>query len=382
MKIKEKIRANVSMTAHPKGMQKHFQIQNEIAKNLPKFTSPKNVLIIGGSSGYGLASRLVLANNGAHTISISFEREPNGKKMGSAGFWSDHYFDEKFPNHKTFNVDAFSAETKQMISDYLKETNTKIDLLIYSLAAGVRPKGDQLIKSTLKPIERPYIGKTVDIATNTFKDLTVDVATEEEIANTVYVMGGSDWSKWVDVLKENQLLNPGFKTLTYTYVGGKTTYDIYRGGTIGKAKDDLELTARTLKDNGIEAYVVSAKAITTKASVFIPSMIVYGACLYEVMQKHGVHEDVVTHIHRLFQDMIYGSKIIFDEKQRVRVDNYEMDPKIQAETIKMMQEINEEQLLNSKGYQQFVKEFYQLNGFKFDEIDYEEEIDFNILLNK
>lgn len=380
MVIQEKIRSNVAMSAHPMGMKKYLEDNLNIASKLAKFNAPKNVLILGGSSGYGLALRLLLAENGSNIINVSFERAYDEKKSGSAGYWNNHFYQKHYPNHIDINADAFSIETKNQVIEYCKNNDIKIDLLVYSLATGVRPKDDLIVKSALKPIGKKYTGRTIDLATKSFKDLDLEPANQQEIDDTIYVMGGSDWYDWTELLHQNQVLNTDFKTFSLTYIGGETTYDIYRGGTIGKAKDDLEATVLELnKLDNVTAYVVSAKAITTKASVFIPSMVIYASCLYDVMKLHQCHENVVEHMHRLLKDMLYGENMITDELKRVRVDNLEMQENIQTETINRMKTYSNEEILNSTGYQLFETEFYQMNGFKYNDIDYSQDLDLNSL---
>ncbi len=390
MIIKPSIRSNVFTNAHPHGSEWFIKKQIDEAKNLPNFEGPKTVLIIGGSSGYGLASRIALAfNANANTINVSFEAAPKGKKTGTAGWWNNIFFQQIAKEtgniHKDFVGDAFSDSMKQDVATYIKETFGCVDLIIYSLAAGGRPDNNgNLVRSAIKTIGEAASGQTIDIAKKHVKDLSVEPATQEEIDNTVYVMGGSDWEKWIFTLDEKALLSEKAKTISYTYVGGETTDKIYRSGTLGKAKEDLEHTAKTLnallktKYRG-EALISSSKAVVTKASVFIPQMPIYVSCLYDVMMEEGSHETILEHKHRLFKDMIYGSKRIIDGSERIRIDHAEMEKSVQYKTSKLMHSLDEEALFKRKGTQEFLKDFYQMSGFMFDEVDYDKAVNLEAL---
>ena len=391
MHIEPSIRSNIFLNAHPAGCEKAVVDQIKEIKTKPSFEGPKKVLIIGGSSGYGLASRIALAYGAqSDTINISFETPPKGKRTGTAGWWNNIYFQKHAEElkhiHKDFVGDAFSKEMKQSVIDYIKQTFGKLDLVIYSLAAGARfnEETGNLVKSSIKAIGAPAIGKTIDLADLSVKELEIGVATEEEINDTIYVMGGSAWKDWIDTLVENDLVNPGFKTISYTYIGGPTTDKIYRGGTLGKAKEDLENSASIMNDMLKEKYqgealISSSKAVVTKASVFIPQMPVYVSCLFDVMQRHGVHESILMHKYRLFKDMVYGNMRIIDEKNRIRLDHLEMDPAIQNETIYMMEHLSEEELFKLDGTKIFIHEFNQIHGFGYEEIDYEKDTDLDKL---
>ena len=269
---------------------------------------------------------------------------------------------------------------------YIKKVFGKLDLVIYSLAAGARfnEETSNLVKSSIKAIGSEANGKTIDLSDFTVKDLQIGVASDDEIKDTVYVMGGSAWKSWIHALVENDLVNPGFKTISYTYIGGPTTDKIYRKGTLGKAKEDLEQVAvelnqlLSLKYNG-EALISSSKAVVTKASVFIPQMPIYVSCLFEVMKNNNNHESILSHKYRLFRDMVYGTNRITDDKNRIRLDHQEMNEDIQSETVNLMNLLNEEKLFQLEGTQSFIKEFFQIHGFGFDEIDYQQDTDLEVL---
>jgi len=386
MIIKPSIRSNVFLNAHPKGIQAYIQTLFHEAQSFQKFKGPKNVLIIGGSSGYGLASRVALAvSSGANTLNVSFEGAPSDKRTGTAGFWNNVYFLEEATKLGTKHIDvvadAFSETTKKEVIARIKKEFGKIDLVIYSLAAGARPNPEtgDLVRSALKPIGEPLDGDTIDVATKSLKPLHMDAATEEDIKNTVYVMGGSDWESWITHLDQDNVLDHNLKTISYTYVGSGSMDKIYRAGTIGKAKDDLEATSLRMhawlkeKYHG-ESLISSSKAVVTKASVFIPGITSYIACLFDVMKEKGVHETTLAHKHRLFKDMVYGDLRRVDNLHRIRIDHYEMQEDIQEATLNKLDKA-QANIVDLQGTHDFVREFHHIHGFEFDHVNYEEDID-------
>ncbi len=378
MKIKEAVKANVCLKAHPVGLKKLVDSYFEEMASKSNFEGAKNVLILGGSSGYGLASRIVASEKmQANTYNVCFEVAPEKKRTGSAGYWNVKYFKRNSStNSVDYNVNAFLAEERMKVVNDLKDKGVKIDLVIYSLAAGAKMTPNGLVESSLKPIGKAIDGRTIDIGKNLIKDVHIEPASKEEIDNTVFVMGGSDWFDWIKDLSNAKVLEPGCKTISYTYIGGETTKDIYREGTIGMAKLDLEKTVHKLnKEFDVEAVVVSAKAVATKASVFIPSMPIYAGCLYEVMKKHGSHETITNHIYRLFQEMVYGNDPVIDDENRIRIDHYEMDKTVQKETINLMNTLSNEEILELDGTKEFINEFFSINGFRIDGIDYDSEVE-------
>lgn len=387
MIITPSIRTNFFTNAHPEGCKIQLQQQIDEVKQLEPYDGPKNVLIIGGSSGYGLASRISLAfAANSNTVNVSYESAPRGRRTGSAGYWNNaffqHYANETGNLHKDFIGDAFAYETKQEVMEYIKENLGSLDLIIYSLAAGARKNHEtgETVRSNIKTLGTTTVGKTIDIATMEIQELTIEPGTAQETKDTVYVMGGSDWQDWVMFMKDNGLLNDGFKTIAYTYIGGPTTEAIYRGGTLGKAKEDLEAKAYQMNDvlqkefNG-EALVSSSKAVVSKASVFIPKMPIYVACLFDVMKENKVHETILEHKHRLFKDMVYGSKRITDDEGRIRLDHLEMEASIQKQTEDLMNSLDDEGILTLPGTKTFIEEFYRINGFHIDGVDYDKDID-------
>lgn len=392
MLIKPTIRSNFFTNAHPLGIKKNIKSEIEKTKSFKPFKGPKHVLILGGSSGYGLASRISLAyGSNADTINVSFEREPKGNQTGSAGYWNNAFFQyyakETHHLHKDFNGDAYSLEMKKQVLDYIKEHFKTVDLVVYSLASGVRKdiKTEQIVKSHIKPLGQTAYGKTIDVASEKIIDLNIEPATPQETKDTVFVMGGSDWEDWISFLDEHKVLAKDFKTVSYTYIGGPNTDEIYRKGTLGEAKKDLELKAKQMnkmlkeKYNG-EALISSSKAVVSKASVFIPQMPIYVSCLFEVMKVHGLHETTLEHKYRLFKDMIYGKDRIFDDEQRIRLDHQEMETAIQTETKVLMQTLSDQEILNLAGTKEFLKEFYQINGFQVEGVDYNQDVDLEKLV--
>ncbi len=391
MIIKPSIRGNIFTNSHPIGCQRYVESLISEARTLSNFEGPKKVLIIGGSSGYGLSTRVTLAvNANAETINVSFESRPKGDRTGSAGWWNNLYFQKAFEKsgkiHKDFVGDAFSSEMKQQVMAYIKEKFGKLDLIVYSLAAGARqnPSTGELVRSSLKTIGEPATGKTIDIGEMQIKDIVVSPATEQEIKDTVYVMGGSDWFDWVKLLNDAKLLNQGAKAISYTYIGSKNNAKIYRDGTIGRAKDDLEaagvridqMLKQSIKGEGL---ISVSKAVVTKASVFIPKIAFYVSTMFEVMKKHKVHESTLQHKHRLFKDMVYGQKRLLDEKKRIRVDHFEMQANIQAEIDAMGKQYENESIFKLAGTKQFVDEFHQIHGFRMPGVNYDADVNMDAL---
>ncbi|QMS84722.1 enoyl-ACP reductase FabV [Candidatus Xianfuyuplasma coldseepsis] len=394
MIIRPSIRNNFFTNAHPEGCKITLENQINEAKQQEPFDGPKNVLIIGGSSGYGLASRISLAyGSNANTVNVSFESAPRGKRTGSAGFWNNvffqHFAKETGNIHKDFLGDAFSPETKELVLNYVKDTFDGLDLIVYSLASGVRKNFNtgETVRSSIKSLGEPVVGTTIDIASMTAYELEVLPASEQEVKDTVYVMGGSDWADWVHTFGEAGVLNQGFKTIAYTYIGGPTTENIYRRGSLGQAKEDLEAHAYQMNQklqeqyNG-EALISSSKAVVSKASVFIPQLPIYCACLFDVMKERKIHETILEHKYRLFKDMVYGEQRIIDNKGRIRLDHLEMDPSVQEDVTNRMEHVTKENLFSLQGTKDFIHEFFQINGFNIDSIDYEADVDIDEYVTK
>ncbi|TLG77069.1 enoyl-ACP reductase FabV [Culicoidibacter larvae] len=392
MIIKPTIRMNVAFNAHPLGCKQYVEEQIAYAKTQKPFAGPKKVLILGGSTGYGLSSRIALAvGSNADTINVSYEAGPGGSRTGTAGWWNNVYFEEYAKSAgliaKDFIGDAFSDAARDAVINYIKnEFGGKIDLLVYSVASGKRqdPKTGETYTSSLKVIGEPLTGETIDIGTGNVIERTLEPAEQSDIDNTVKVMGGADWKLWVEALNEAGVLANGFKTVTYSYIGPKATERIYRSGTIGKAKEDMEQTAHGLNSylensvHGMAASVV-CKAVVTRASSVIPIFPMYGAALMKVMKAHNIEEKTDAQIYRFMQEMLYGDKPEIDEAGRYRPDAWEMRPEIQAEVDAILEQVtadNYRQLMDIDG---FIADFMHQNGFGYDNIDYEADLDLETL---
>lgn len=380
IKFEHKMRGNVSFGVNPIGCKQDVLNQIDYVKEQGHYEGPKKVLIIGASSSYGLASRINLAfGAGADTIGVSFEKGPKSERnLGSAGWYNNIYFKQAAEKEgliaKNFVQDAFSHQTKQDVIDYIKaEFGGKIDLVVYSLASGIRinPETGERINSVIKSIGQNVVGPNVNIEKQEFYEQVLEPATEEEIADTVNVMGGEDWLFWMQALKEADVLAEGVQTTNYSYLGSDLNKPYYGDGTLGRAKADCDEKAVHINDlltdiNG-KATIIVATAVTTKASSVIPFFPVYCMGLYRVMADNGTHETPIMHIDRTFRDMVYGDKAEYDELGRLRPDSWELDPEVQAQTEALIKEINEGNFNSDKtGYSIFMKEFMNLSGFDVD----------------
>ena len=392
MVIKPRLKGGLALTNHPIGAKEFVKRQIDYVKSQDKYTGPKKALIIGSSSGYGLSTRISLAfGAGTETIGVAFEKGVEGKRTGSAGWWNTIAFTEAAKKErikaKNFIGDAFSNEMKEEVIKYIKEEfGGKIDLVIYSLASAVRtdPTDGVTYRSALKSTKEEITGPTINFEKETMEDTTMGVATPEEVKSTVKVMGGEDWKLWIEALADADVLAEGFKTVAYSYLGPKVTYGIYKDGTIGAAKRDLEHTSDVLNDflkekvNG-EAYVSLSKALMTKASAVIPIFPLYAALLYRVMKEKGIHEGTIQQKHRLLKDMVYGDKPEIDDQRRLRPDNWEMREDVQDEVEALWDQVTPENFKEISDYKGAREEFMQLNGFDFDNVDYDADVDIDEL---
>ncbi len=388
MIIQPKIRGFICTTAHPAGCAQNVQGQIDYVKKHGKIgRGPRRVLVIGASNGYGLASRIVSAFGcGAATIGVFFEKEPEDKRTASAGWYNSVAFEQKAIQTglyaKSFNGDAFSDDIKKKVVDAIKKDLGQVDLVIYSLASPRRehPRTGQLAKSTLKPIAQVYTGKTLDINTNTLEPVTLPQATPEEIEQTVSVMGGEDWEYWIDALEKNGLLSPGALAVAYSYMGPELTRSIYREGTIGRAKDHLEATARKLDERLKKikgrALVSINKALVTQSSSAIPVIPLYFVLLNKVMKAMGIYEDCIAQIYRLFATRLYaGGPIPVDEQGLVRVDDFELRADVQSEVNKRWEKLTNENLAQLADLDGYHQEFLRLFGFGLTGVDYNADVD-------
>lgn len=389
MKIEAKLVGNIARAAHPEGCRVGIQKQIDYVKENGKFKGAKKALILGASSSYGLSSRIALAfGSGADTIGVSFERGVvSEEKMATAGWFNNIYFKEAAEKEgliaKNFIGDAFSNEVKNQVINYIKEEfGGEIDLLVYSLASPRRtiPSTGETFTSVIKPLGEEVSGYSINLEKGEIFTQTIQPGTEQEVEDTVKVMGGEDWEIWIEELLKAGVLADGFKTTLYSYIGPEITQPFYGGGTLGKAKRHAEETSNKLNEllkkevNG-ESVICVSKAVTTKASAVIPILPMYASALYKVMTEEGTHETPIMHKYRFFKDMLYGNKREYDEKGMLRPDSWEMNGEVQRKVLEIMDKITPENFKEITAVDVFEKEFMQLNGFNFDEVNYEQEFD-------
>lgn len=386
MIITPKTRGFICTTAHPDGCAANVQSQIDYVKSQPALPdSPKKVLVIGASTGYGLASRIVPAfGGGASTIGVFFEKPGTERKTGSAGWYNSVAF-EKAANDaglyaKSFNGDAFSNEMKDEVIATIKEDLGEVDCIVYSLASPRRtdPSTGETYKSVLKPIGAPYSQKNLNTDTGEVNSVTIEPAEGDEIENTVKVMGGEDWLLWLSALKEAGVLADGFTTVAYSYIGPELTFPIYTNGTIGKAKEHLEEAAAKMNEEfgGGTAFVSVNKALVTQASSAIPVVPLYISLLYKVMKEAGNHEGCIEQIQRLFAGhLASGGDPGLDEKGRIRIDDWEMGKEVQDAVHEAWDKVTTENLSELSDFSGYKSEFLRLFGFGLEGVDYEAETD-------
>ena len=386
MIIEPRMRGFICLTAHPKGCEQNVKNQIEYVKSKGKINGPKRVLVIGASTGFGLASRITSAfGSDAATIGVFFEKAPSEGKTASPGWYNSAAFEQEAQKAglyaKSINGDAFSNEVKQQTIEMIKADLGQIDLIIYSLASPVRqhPVTGVLHRSTLKPIGSTFTNKTVDFHTGNVTNVSIEPANEEDIANTVVVMGGEDWSMWMDSLKGAGVLAEGATTIAYSYIGPEVTEAVYRKGTIGRAKDHLEATAfeitEKLKDINGKGYVSVNKALVTQASSAIPVIPLYISLLYKIMKAEGIHEGCIEQIHRLYAERLYtGNAVPTDDKGRIRIDDWEMRSDVQERIAKLWLESTTETLVELGDLAGYKQDFLNLFGFGFEGIDYQADV--------
>lgn len=389
MIIKPKIRGFICTTTHPVGCEANVQEQIALTKAKGKITNgPKKVLVVGSSSGYGLSSRIAAAfGSDAATIGVFFEKPATEAKPGTAGWYNSAAFD-KFAKAeglyaKSINGDAFSHEAKQKAIELIKQDLGEIDMVVYSLASPVRklPDSGELIRSSLKPIGETYTATAVDTNKDCIIEATVEPATEQEIADTVTVMGGEDWELWIKALSEAGVLAQGCKTVAYSYIGTELTWPIYWHGALGKAKMDLDRAAKALdaqlSATGGSANVAVLKSVVTQASSAIPVMPLYIAMVFKKMRQEGLHEGCMEQIYRLFSERLYRSdaaKPETDSDNRLRLDDWELRDDIQQHCRDLWPQVTTENLSELTDYQEYKAEFLKLFGFGIDGIDYDADV--------
>ncbi|WEK54470.1 MAG: trans-2-enoyl-CoA reductase family protein [Candidatus Cohnella colombiensis] len=393
MIIKPRTRGFICTTAHPEGCAQQVQEQIQYVGGQPHLQNgPRNVLVIGASAGYGLSARIVAAfGAGATTVGIYRKSEAAKGRTASAGWYNSTAFEHAAAKAglKSFSVtgDAFTDETKAKAVELIRKEIGQVDLVIYSVATARRidPETGETANSVLKPISDSYTNKTVNFHTGEVSLVTLEPATESETKDTVTVMGGDDWQRWIDALQQGGVLADDATTISYSYIGSQITQDIYRAGTIGRAKDHLEATAQHLHEQlnatGGRAYVTVSKALVTQSSSAIPVVPLYVSALYKVMKEKGLHENTIQQTYRLFADRLYSSTgtVPLDEEGRIRIDDWELRDDVQAEVTEIWNAItsdNIDQLTDLDGYR---REFFQLFGFETEGVDYEADVDPNVV---
>ncbi|MDE1513697.1 MAG: enoyl-ACP reductase FabV [Vibrio sp.] len=389
MIIKPKIRGFICTTTHPVGCEANVKQQIAYTQAQGPITNaPKRVLVVGSSSGYGLSSRITAAfAGGAATIGVFFEKPGTDKKPGTAGFYNAAAFDklahEAGLYAKSLNGDAFSNQAKQKAIELIKQDLGQIDLVVYSLASPVRkmPESGELIRSALKPIGETYTSTAVDTNKDVIIEASVEPATEQEIADTVTVMGGQDWELWIQALDQAGVLAEGCKTVAYSYIGTELTWPIYWDGALGRAKMDLDRAASALNQQlaskGGSANVAVLKSVVTQASSAIPVMPLYIAMVFKKMREQGVHEGCIEQIYRMFSQRLYkpdGSAAEVDEDNRLRLDDWELRDDIQQHCRELWPQITTENLRQLTDYDMYKEEFIKLFGFGIEGIDYDADV--------
>ena len=386
MIIKPRVRGFMCITTHPLGCEPNVKNQIDFIKSQPAIDAPKRVLVIGSSTGYGLAARSAAAfGSGAATLGIFFEKPGSESKPGTAGWYNSAAF-HKFAEQdglyaKSINGDAFSDEVKAKTIATIKEDLGQIDLVIYSLAAPRRqhPKTGEVFNSTLKPVGKNITMRGINTDKETIKEFSLEAANEQEIADTVAVMGGEDWQMWIDDLSAAGVLAEGAKTTAFTYIGEKMTWDLYWDGTIGQAKKDLDKRVVSIREKlaaqGGDARVSVLKAVVTQASSAIPIMPLYLAMLFKEMKRDGSHEGCIEQLYRLFTECLYSDSPRTYAEGRLRVDELELRPEIQTAVAEAWSKISTENLAELTDFVGYKHEFLKLFGFDIEGVDYDADVD-------
>jgi len=387
MIIKPRIRGFICITAHPAGCKANVKKQIEYVTQQGEIASgPKKVLVIGASTGYGLAARISAAFGcGADTLGVFFERAGEENKTATAGWYNsaafEEFAEEKGLYAKSINGDAYSDAVKQKTIEMIKQDLGQVDLVVYSLAAPRRthPTTGEVFNSTLKPIGKPLVTRGLNTDKETITDVSLEPASQEEIEGTVAVMGGEDWQMWIDALMEAGVLADGAKTTAFTYLGEQITHDIYWNGSIGEAKKDLDKRVLSIRDklaahgNG-DARVSVLKAVVTQASSAIPVMPLYLSLLFKVMKEKGTHEGCIEQVYGLFKDSLYSASPILDDTGRLRADYKELQPEVQDEVSALWPTVTDENLNQLTDFVGYKTEFMHLFGFGLDGVDYQADV--------
>jgi enoyl-[acyl-carrier protein] reductase/trans-2-enoyl-CoA reductase (NAD+) len=391
MIVAPKIRGFICTTAHPTGCAKHIADQIAVVKGRgPIANGPKKVLVIGSSTGYGLSSRIAAAfGSGAATIGVFFEKPAEADRCGTTGWYNSAAFENEAKAAglyaRSFNGDAFSDAMKTEVIEAIKADLGQVDCIVYSLASPRRthPKTGEVFKSVLKPIgSASYTNKNLNTGNGVVNEVTIEPANDDEIAQTVAVMGGEDWEMWIDALLAAGVIADGTQTVAYSYIGPEVTWPIYKNGTIGRAKEDLERVQRVLDSKLAaikgKAWVSVNKALVTQASSAIPVVPLYISLLYKVMKAEGTHEDCMEQMDRLFRERLYNGNPQPDEAGRIRVDDWEMAPAVQALVGKRWAEVNTENFAELGDFEGYQSSFLRLFGFGLEGVDYEADVDVNV----
>jgi enoyl-[acyl-carrier protein] reductase/trans-2-enoyl-CoA reductase (NAD+) len=385
MIIKPRTRGFICTTAHPQGCARQVERQIEYIQTQPEIKGPRRVLVIGASTGYGLASRITAAfGAGASTVGVYRQSSSTGARTASAGWYNSAAFEESAEKAglQSFSVtgDAFSKETKDRTIELIRSELGQVDLVIYSVASARRtdPVTGEVYNSVIKPIGDTYTNKTVNFHTGEVSQISIEPATDKEINDTIRVMGGDDWQLWIEALQQAGALADHATTIAFSYIGPEITQSVYRKGTIGRAKDHLESTAHTLNKelssiNG-RAYVAVTKGLVTQSSSAIPVVPLYTSALYKVMKEKGLHEGCIEQTYRLFAERLYAAEgTPVDEENRIRIDDWEMSPAVQNQVAQIWDELTTDNIYELTDLDSYKQEFFQLFGFETEGVDYEAE---------
>ena len=383
MIVEPKVKGFICTTAHPAGCKESVRRQIAYCKEKGMVEGPKKVLVIGSSTGYGLASRIAVTYGyGADTIGVAFERESNGRRTATAGWYNTKAFEEFAKEDgyyaKSFNGDGFSEEMKNQVIETIRKDFGKVDMVVYSMAAPRRTMPDgTTVSSVLKTVGKELTNKTIDLRNNEIKDVTVPVANEEEIENTVKVMGGEDWEAWIQALVDADVLSDNSVTLAYSYIGPELTHAIYKEGSIGQAKKHLFDTSKKLtkefEAKGLKAYISVNKALVTQSSAAIPIVPLYISLLYKIMKKEGLHEGCIEQMNRLFIDKLPAKET--DAEGYIRLDDWEMEDKVQNEITKLWDLVTTENIGELGDIEGYWEDFYHMFGFHYDNVDYSADVE-------
>jgi enoyl-[acyl-carrier protein] reductase/trans-2-enoyl-CoA reductase (NAD+) len=388
MIVEPKIRGFICTTAHPAGCAANVARQVAYVKNQPRLEGPRKVLVIGASTGYGLASRISAAfGSGAATIGVIFDKPASGNRTASAGWYNSAAFEQLASAEglyaKTVNGDAFSSAVKAEVISMIQADLGQIDLVVYSLASPRRTMADGTVySSVLKTTRGNYRNQTIDLKDNTISEVSIAPATPEEIEATVKVMGGEDWQDWMEALDAAGVLAPRTLTVAYSYIGPVLTHPIYLNGSIGQAKAHLKATAQAMTEQmgNVKAFVSVNKALVTQASAAIPVVPLYISMLYRVMKAQGTHEGCIEQMYRLFKDRLNVEPPVVDEQGYLRLDDLEMAPQVQQEIDRLWPQVHTENVGELCDIEGYWEDFYQMFGFKMPGVDYSADVDVQVAI--